>query len=107
MKQPYRQVAFKVELNQYEAFEAFARRLGLAPYTMLKLLVESWAGAEQLMRRLEQGTASEPEGYTELGRLLERIKTVARLNGLFTEMMQRVADHYGLKISITSQSGEG
>lgn len=107
MKVPYKQVAFKVEPKEYENFEAFAKRLGLAPYTMMKLLVESWAGAEELMRRLEQGTSGEPEAFAELGRLVERIKTVARLNGVFSEIMTRVCDHYGLKLPIAEETKGG
>jgi len=71
------------------------------------LLVESWASAEVLMRRLEQGTTNEPEAFAELGRLVERIRTVAKLNGVFGDIMQRICDHYGLKLPIASEIKEG
>jgi len=104
MKMPYKQVAFKVEPKQYENFEAFAKRLGLPPYTMMKLLIESWASAEELMQRLEQGTTSEPEAFAELGRLIERIKTIAKLNGVFGDIMKRVYDHYGVKPPVAGEA---
>lgn len=103
---PYKQVAFKVEPKEYENFEAFARRLGLPPYTMMRLLVESWASAEELMRRLEEGTTSEPEAFAELGKLIERIKTIAKLNGVFGDIMKRVYDHYGVKLPVAGKTKE-
>jgi len=107
MKEVYKQVAFRVDPKEYQYFEAFAKRLELSPYAMMKLLVESWAGAELLMRRLEQGTASEPEAFAELGRLIERIKTVTKLNGIFSEIMQRVCNHYGVKLPAAAKTKGG
>lgn len=100
MEKARRQVVFKVDGRDYDNYVAFARRLGFAPYHMLKLLVETWAGAEELMRRLESGTASQPEAYTELGRLVGHAQKVARLNGVFEECMRRVATHYGMDVKL-------
>jgi hypothetical protein len=96
MNRVQRQVTFKVEPKDYENYVAFARRLGFSPYHMLKLLVESWAGAEELMRRLESGTTNQPEAYAELGRLVGHAQKVAQLNGVFEDCMKRVATHYGI-----------
>lgn len=92
----YKQVIFRVKIKDYDNYVAFARRLGFAPYHMVKLLVETWAGAEELTRRLESGAASQPEAFAELGRLVGHAQEVARLNGVFEECMRRVATHYGI-----------
>ncbi len=98
MNRAHRQVTFKVEPKDYDNYVAFARRLGFSPYHMLKLLVETWAGAEELMQRLESGTTNQPEAFTELGRLVGHAQKVARLNGVFEGCMRRVATHYGVDL---------
>ena len=96
MDSNYKQVTFKVDPRQYENYEAFAKRLGFSPYSMIKLLVETWAGAEELLQRLESGRTRQPEAFAELGELVQRAQKVARLNGIFTDCMERVATHYGI-----------
>lgn len=96
MNRSLKQVTFKIDPKEYDNYVAFARRFGFSPYHMLKLLVETWAGAEALMRRLEGGTTSQPEAFAELGRLVGHAQEVARLNGIFEECMRRVATHYGI-----------
>ena len=94
----YKQVTFKVDPRDYENYEEFAKRLGLSPYSMMKLLVETWAGAEELWRRLESGRTNQPEAFAELGRLIEHAQKVARLNGVFQDCMKRAAAHYGIDL---------
>lgn len=106
MPADYRQVTFKVTPRLYELFTAFTRRLELQPYTMLRDLVESWAAAEDLMQRVEQGTTQQPEAFAELGRLVERIKTVMRLNGVFEEAVERIYAHYGVKAEFPARGGK-
>lgn len=94
MNRAQRQVTFKIEPKDYDNYVAFAKRLGFSPYHMLKLVVETWAGAEDLLQRLESGTTNQPEAFTELGRLVGHAQKVARLNGVFEDCMKRVATHY-------------
>lgn len=93
-----RQVTFKVEPKDYDNYVAFAKRVGFSPYHMLKLVVESWAGAEDLLQRLQSGATNVPEAFTELGRLVGNAERVARLNGVFEDSMRRVAAHYGVDL---------
>jgi hypothetical protein len=104
MSPSYKQVAFKVEPKDYDNYVAFAKRLGFSPYHMLKLVVESWAGAEDLLQRLKSGTTKQPEAFAELGRLVRHAQQVARLNGVFEDAMKRVAVHYGIDLK-SFQSG--
>lgn len=94
----YKQVIFRVEPRDYDNYVAFAKRLGFSPYHMLKLVVESWAGAEGLLQRLGKGTTKQPEAFAELGRLVGHAQQVARLNGVFEDCMRRVATHYGIDL---------
>lgn len=104
MNRTQRQVTFKVEPKDYHNYVAFAKRLGFSPYHMLKLVVETWAGTEDLLQRLEGGTTKQPEAFAELGRLVEHAQKVARLNGVFEDCMRRVATHYGVDLK-SFQSG--
>ncbi|GAH72560.1 unnamed protein product, partial [marine sediment metagenome] len=104
MNRAQRQVTFKIEPKDYDNYVAFAKRLGFSPYHMLKLLVETWAGAEDLLQRLESGTTNQPEAFAELGRLVGHAQKVARLNGVFEDCMRRVAAHYGVDLK-SFQSG--
>jgi hypothetical protein len=92
-----RQIAFKIDARQYELFASFTRRLELSPYGMMKIWVETWAGAEELMQRIQSGSTNQPEAFAELGRLVERFKTVMRLNGVLEEAIELVYAHYGVK----------
>jgi hypothetical protein len=98
MNRAQRQVTFKVEPKDYDNYVAFAKRLGFSPYHMLKLLVETWAGAEDLVQRLESGSTNQPQAFTELGRLVGHAQEVAQLNGVFRDCMRRVATHYGVDL---------
>ena len=94
----YKQVTFKVDPKDYDSYVAFVKRLGSSPYHMLKLLVETWAGAEELLQRLESGTTKQPDAFTELGRLVGHAQQVAQLNGVFEDCMRRLATHYGIDL---------
>lgn len=98
MSQELKQATVKVEPRVYDNYVAFAKRLGFTPYQMLKLVIESWAGAEDLLQRMESGKTNEPEAFTELGHLVGHAKNVARLNGMFEDCMRRVAAHYGVDL---------
>ena len=106
MPADYKQVTFKVTPRVYELFTAFTRRLELQPYTMLRDLVESWATAEDLLERVEAGATKQPEAFTELGRLIERMKTVMRLNGVFQEAVEHIYAHYGVKAEFPARGGK-
>ncbi|MFW6112660.1 MAG: hypothetical protein ACOC6S_03715 [Chloroflexota bacterium] len=98
MTQALKQASVKVQPRVYNNYVAFAERLGFTPYQMLKLVIETWAGAEDLLQRMDSGKTNEPEAFSELGQLVGHAKEVARLNGLFEDCMMRVAARYGVDL---------
>ncbi|MBI4282479.1 MAG: hypothetical protein HY672_03205 [Chloroflexi bacterium] len=100
-----KQVAFKVDARDYELFEGIARRLGMSPYAFMKTLIETWASAEDLVNRLESGATQQPEAFAELGRLVQRLQVVLKLNGAFQEAVERIYAHYGVSLQMAEASG--
>lgn len=92
------QVTLKTTPENYEDFKRFCARQGLAPYGMLKLLVDSWASAERIIRATEEGRMDRAEVLIEMGKLAEKIRVITKSNGVFTEAVTRAAKHYGIDL---------
>lgn len=92
------QVTMKTTPENYEDFKRFCARQGISPYAMLKLVVDSWAAAERLVRAAEEGQMAKAEILAELGRLVEKIRIITKANGVFTEAVTQAAKHYGIDL---------
>ncbi|MDP2949102.1 MAG: hypothetical protein Q8P22_06150 [Chloroflexota bacterium] len=103
---PLAQINIRTTTENLADFHRFCARQGLTAYGMLRLVVDSWAAAERLIRALEEKRMGQAEALADLGALVEKVRVVTKANGVFTEAVARAAKHYGIELSVAAGGGE-
>ena len=94
-----KQINLKVEDEIKSAFFRFCERQGIGPNEALTTLVRAWAQAELLREKVEAKTLDRASALVEMGRLVQDLQKVTRLNGEFREAVACAADLYQISIS--------
>ncbi|GEM_PF-3042621 len=107
MRTAYQQIAFKLETREYDMFKSFAKRLDMSPYTVIRHLVKTWAAADSLARRVEEGKANDREAFSDLGNLVEGARLVSQVNVAFQDALKQVVAHYGVVMDPPTEKRDG
>jgi len=94
-----KQINLRVEDEIKEAFLRFCRRQGIGPNEALTTIVRAWAQAELLRERIEAETLDRASALMEMGRLVQDLQKIVRLNGEFRQAVACAATPYKIDIS--------
>jgi hypothetical protein len=94
-----KQINLRVEDEIKSAFFRFCERQGIGPYEALVAMIRAWARAELLREKFEAKELDRAGALIELGRLVEDLQKVIRLNGEFRQAVAYAATPYQIGIS--------
>ena len=94
-----KQINLRVEDEIKSAFLRFCERQDIGPNEALTTLVRAWAQAELLREKVEANTLDRASALMEMGRLVQDLQKVTRLNGEFREAVACAAELYQVSIS--------
>ena len=93
-----KQINLRVEGEIKSAFLRFCERQGIGPNEALTAIVRAWAGAELLRERIEAKTLDQTTALIEMGRLVQELQKIVRLNGEFRQAVACAAAPYNIDI---------
>ena len=94
-----KQINLRVEDEIKSAFFRFCERQGIGPYEALTTMIRAWAQAELLREQVEARKLDRASALVELGRLIQDLQKVTRLNGEFRQAVACAAAPYQIDIS--------
>ena len=94
-----KQINLRVEDEFKSAFFRFCERQSIGPYEALTTIIRAWAQAELLREQIEAKKLDRASALIEVGRLLQDLKKVTRLNGEFRQAVACAAAPYQVDIS--------
>ncbi len=94
-----KQINLRVEDEIKSAFFRFCERQDIGPYEALTAVVRAWAQAELLREKIEAKTLDRASALMEMGRLVQDLQKVIRLNGEFRQAVACAAAPYQISIS--------
>ena len=93
-----KQINLRVEDEIKSAFLRFCKRQGIGPNEALTTIVRAWAQAELLRERVEAKNLDRAIALIELGRLVQDLQKIIRLNGEFRQAVALATALYQVDI---------
>jgi len=93
-----KQINLRVEDEIKSAFFRFCERQGIGPNEALTAIVRAWAQAELLRERIKAGAVDQASALIEMGRLVQDLQKIMRLNGEFRKAVAYAAAPYNINI---------
>jgi len=93
-----KQINLRVEDDIKEAYLRFCKRQGIGPNEALSAIVRAWAQAEILKEQFEAQKLDRTSALVELGRLVQELQKVIKLNGEFRQAVAVAASEFGLNV---------
>ena len=93
-----RQINVRLEDPIAEAFYAFCQRLGMKPTFLLSSIIDFYGRSEILTRKAEEGKVTRDEALIELGRIVADMRSLAKANGEFKQVLGEMLASHGIRI---------
>jgi hypothetical protein len=93
------QINLRLDDNIVRNFHKFCDRYDIKGYTLLGMIVKTYAGAEELREKFDNGVMSKEDALLKLGGLMRELQQVSRINHEFTGMMADLTKKFGISLA--------
>jgi len=94
-----KQMNIRLDGKIIDDFHAFCERCDIKGYTLLNTTIKSFAGAEEILQGIDNKTITKQGALLKLGTILSELQEVSRVNGEFTNTLNRLTKKFGIKIT--------
>jgi len=93
------QINLRLDDNVVKNFHKFCDRYDIKGYTLLGMIVKSYAGAEELKEKFDSRVMSKEDALLKLGGLMRELQQVSRVNHEFTDTMADLTKKFGISLT--------
>lgn len=93
------QINLRLDDNVVKNFHKFCDRYDIKGYTLLGMIVKSYAGAEELKGKFDNRVMSKEDALLKLGGLMRELQQVSRVNHEFTDTMADLTKKFGISLT--------